>query len=615
VYPKIEDYALIGDTHSAGLVSKDGSIDWLCLPRFDSGACFAALLDEKKGGSWRIAATGDATSSRAYRKDSLVLETEWRTATGRAVVIDCLPIEDHVDPADPRLISTHDVLVRIVRGIEGVVPFEMEYAPRFDYGNVVPWMRQRGEAIEAVGGPDALDLRASVPVDFEKATARASFDVRAGTSEVFLAAHHPSHTEVAIPAFPEDCEELVRRTDDFWRDWASLCCYQGPWKEEVVRSLLTLKCLTYSPTGGIIAAPTTSLPEWLGGVRNWDYRYCWLRDSTFTLEVLLQQGYTAEAVEWRDWLLRAVAGDPEDLQIMYSVRGNRRLLEYEATWLEGYERSAPVRVGNAAVNQFQLDVYGEVLDSFHSARRAGITAIEEAWDLERHITEFVCEHWREPDDGIWEVRSGREHFVHSKVMAWVAVDRAVTAVEHFGKEGPVERWREVREQIREEVLEHGVSSKRGVFVRSFGSEELDASLLMLPLVGFVKADHPVMKRTIEAIEEELMVDGFVLRYNTGTADDGLPPGEGVFLLCSFWLVDCLAMMGRGDDAQTMFERLIGLSNDVGLLSEQYDPERKRLLGNYPQAFSHIALVTAAMTIGASDGWTTMRRGLPPRAAG
>ncbi|MCA1703461.1 MAG: glycoside hydrolase family 15 protein, partial [Actinobacteria bacterium] len=360
-YPKIEDYALIGDTHSAGLVSREGSIDWLCLPRFDSGASFAALLDETRGGRWQIAPEGEATSTRAYRAESMVLETTWQTAAGRAVVVDCLPIEDHVDPTDPRKIAPHDVVVRIVRGLEGTVPFAMQYSPRFDYGNVIPWMRWHDEAVEAVGGPDALDLRASVPLELEGADVSSNFEVGPGDSVIFLAAHHPSHIEVEIPTFPEDCEELVRRTDDFWRDWATRCRYEGPWRDQVIRSLLTLKALTYSPTGGIVAAATTSLPEELGGVRNWDYRYCWLRDATFTLETLLDQGYTAEAIEWRDWLLRAVAGDPQDLQIMYGVEGNRRLLEYELPWLEGYEGSQPVRVGNAAVEQFQMDVYGEVI--------------------------------------------------------------------------------------------------------------------------------------------------------------------------------------------------------------------------------------------------------------
>jgi GH15 family glucan-1,4-alpha-glucosidase len=606
-YPPVEDYALIGDTHSAGLVSRDGSIDWLCLPRFDSPACFAALLDKEQGGRWRIAAV-DGTATRAYREDSMVLETQWETPKGRATVIDCLPIEDHVDPTDPRLITTHDVFVRIVRGVEGEVEFDMEYSPRFDYGNVVPWMRLHEHAVEAVGGPDALDLRANVPLQLEGATVTASFVARPGDAHVFLAAHHPSHTQVATPSFPDDCEDLVGRTDDFWRDWAGGCRYDGRWRDEVIRSLLTLKALTYSPTGGIVAAPTTSLPEWIGGVRNWDYRYCWLRDATFTLETLLRQGYTAEASEWRDWLLRAVAGDPEDLQIMYSVDGSRRLIEYEVEWLEGYEGSSPVRVGNAAVQQFQLDVYGEVMDSFLSARNAGIGELAEAWELERHIAEFVCEHWDEPDDGIWEVRSGRRHFVHSKVMAWVAIDRAVKAVEHFGKEGPVDHWRDVRGAIRSEIMERGVDAERGVFVRSYDSKEMDASLLMLPLVGFIEATDPVMRATIEQIEKDLLVDGFVLRYDTATADDGLPPGEGVFLLCTFWLVDCLAMCGRHDDALALFEKLIALCNDVGLLSEQYDPGAGRLLGNYPQAFSHIALITSAMTLEQNDP-ATMRRGL------
>jgi GH15 family glucan-1,4-alpha-glucosidase len=593
---RIEDYALLGDTHSAGLVSLDGSIDWLCLPRFDSGAIFAAVLDEDRGGRWRIAPAGEFSSRRHYRKHTLVLETVFETATGAAAVIDCLPIEEHSDPRMPRQVFPYEVVVRIVQGLKGRVAISMLYEPRFDYGYVTPWLRHQDGGIESIGGPDALMLRAQTPLHIDEHSVTAAFEVGHGDSVAFIAAYRPSHIIPETPLAPEDCDLLVEVTTEYWRRWAARCSYDGPWREEIIRSLLTLKALTYSPTGGVVAAPTTSLPEALGGVRNWDYRYCWLRDATFTLDVLLEQGYTAEAQEWRLWLRRAVAGEPEDLQIMYGVRGERRLMEHELGWLDGYERSSPVRVGNKAHAQFQLDVYGEVMDSFHSARRAGLETDDQAWTLEQNIVEFVCEHWDEPDEGIWEVRSGREHFVHSKVMAWVAVDRGIAAVERWGKVGPLDRWKRVRDDICAQILERGYNSERGTFARSYGSTELDAALLMLPLVGFLPAADPRMRRTIDAIAGELVSDGLVLRYRSSEASDGLPAGEGTFLMCTFWLADCYVLLGRQREARALFERLLGLRNDVGLLAEQYDAHVGRLVGNFPQAFSHTGLVTTAAAL-------------------
>ncbi len=615
---RIEDYALLGDTHSAALVSIDGSIDWLCVPRFDSASCFGALLDEQKGGRWQIAPAGAPDRARrTYRPDSMVLETTFEKGDGKVLLIDCLPLQRPSNPLSPRQVFPEEIVARVVKGVSGTVRMEMEYAPRFDYGDVVPWLRPVNGVISAVGGPDALDLRAEVPLEIDGATVRASFDVSEGETCAFITSYRQSHLEPNLGRLPAQCEELIRETDRFWREWASQCELEGRWKDEIVRSLLVLKALTYSPTGGIAAAATTSLPEAIGGVRNWDYRYCWLRDATFTLEVLLAHGYTAEAEEWRDWLLRAVAGDPQDIQIMYGVRGERRLPELELGWLSGYEGSRPVRVGNAAVEQFQLDVYGEVMDALHSARRAGIDTSAEDWELERWIADFVCRVWREPDEGIWEVRSGRKHFVHSKVMAWVAIDRAISAVENFGKSGPVERWKKVRAEIREEVLTKGFHSERGHFVRAYGDTELDASLLMLPLVGFIEATDERMRATIEAIEAELVVDGYVLRYRTEATDDGLPPGEGAFLMCTFWLVDCLVLLERYDDAEDLFRLLVAKLNDVGLLSEQYDPRLGRLVGNFPQAFSHVALATAALALQRAGESPGVRRGMrvPPAARG
>ena len=606
---RIEDYALLGDMHSAALVSRDGSIDWLCVPRFDSGAVFGAILDEQRGGHWKIAPTSiDFEVSRTYRERTMVLETTFTTPSGVARMTDCLVIEDTANPYSPRAIQPEESIVRVVRGISGSVSLSLEFAPRFFYGYVTPGVTQDHGIVTAVGGPDAMDLRASIPLQVSGTRTLADFDLEAGESAAFVASYRPSHITLGSPATVEDAEALVSQTETFWRRWSGRCTYGGSYDDAMFRSLLTLKALSYAPTGGIVAAATTSPPEAIGGVRNWDYRYCWLRDSTFTLEVLLDCGYTVEAEEWRDWLLRALAGDPAEMQIMYGVRGERRLTEYELPWLAGYEESRPVRVGNAAVDQFQLDVYGEVMDTFHSARRAGIATSGPGWELERQIVQFVCDHWSEPDEGIWEVRSGREQFVHSKVMAWVAVDRGIKAVEEYGLSGPAAEWRQTRETIRSDVLTKGISKRHGRFMRSYDHDELDASLLILPLVGFVPATHPVMRSTIEGIERELVADGLVLRYRTGVVDDGLPPGEGTFLLASFWLVDCLVLLGRNEEAQTLFRRLLALRNDVGLLAEQYDTELRRQVGNFPQAFSHVALATSAMSIERAGRAPVVNRG-------
>ena len=535
---RIEDYALLGDTHSAALVSMQGSIDWLCLPRFDSPSVFAALLDPERGGRWSLRPAGPFEVSRSYRPGSMVLETIFSTPTGEVVVTDCLPVGESSDPKIPRGVVTEDAVVRLVEGRSGEVELRSIFAPRFDYGYVHPWLRSlKGGWMQAVGGPIALDLGATVPLVLGDGAIEATFEVRAGDSVSFVAAYHPSHVEGSFSRGPADCRAMIECTDAYWREWSGRARVSGPWSDLVVRSLLTLKALTYSPTGGIVAAPTTSLPEKVGGVRNWDYRYCWLRDATFTLDVLLEHGYTSEAIEWRDWLLRAVAGDPDELQIMYGVGGERRLVELELPWLSGYEGSRPVRIGNAALEQLQLDVYGEVLDSLHSARRAGVELDADALRLQRALADHVCVIWREPDEGIWEVRSGRRHFVHSKVMAWVALDRALEVAAFIGEASGTKRWAAERDAIRREVFERGVSAARGCFVRSYGEEEVDASLLMLPMVGFVEADDPRMLATLDAVMADLCRDGFVMRYRSETADDGLPPGEGAFLLCSFWLVD------------------------------------------------------------------------------
>ncbi|MGE0546953.1 MAG: glycoside hydrolase family 15 protein [Kofleriaceae bacterium] len=580
----IEDYAVIGDTRTAGLVSRAGSIDWLCLPRFDAGACFAALLGEPRHGRWSIHPDDGSVRGvrRRYRSDTLVLETEFITETGVVRVVDCMPPDEDIPN-----------VVRLVEGIEGEVAMRMELIVRFDYGWVVPWVRTSEGVLHAVAGPDALVLRTPIKHHGENLTTAADFVIRGGERVPFVLTWHPSHMPVPGPL---DAEAAIASAEAWWRRWSARCTYQGPWRDAVTRSLITLKALTYSPTGGVVAAATTSLPEWLGGVRNWDYRYTWLRDATFTLYALLLGGYPEEACAWREWLLRTVAGAPEQLQILYGVAGERRLPEQTLSWLPGYAGSAPVRIGNAAANQLQLDVYGEVMDALHSARRAGIAPDPVAWRVQRKLLDFLESNWRVPDEGLWEVRGPRQQFTHSKIMAWVAFDRAVKAAEECGWEGPVERWRAIRTAIHDEVCAKGYHPEKRAFTQAYGSSTLDASLLMAPLVGFLRSDDPRMVSTVEAIERELMRDGFVVRYQTHETEDGLPPGEGVFLLCSFWLADNYALMGRDDDARALFERLLAVRNDVGLLAEQYDPVGRHMLGNFPQAFSHVGLVNSAFNL-------------------
>ncbi|KYG05466.1 glucoamylase [Sorangium cellulosum] len=582
---RIEEYALLGDTQTAALVGRDGSIDWLCLPRFDSAACFAALLGAPEHGRFRIAPKDPAPRvARRYREGTLVLETEFTTAEGAVRLVDCMPLRGRAPD-----------VVRVVEGVRGRVPVSLELVIRFDYGSIVPWVRSTGGALRAVAGPDALILRAGVPLRGAGLTTVADFDVHEGQRIPFVLTWHPSHEP---PPEALDAEREVQNAEAWWRAWSSRCAHAGPWREAVVSSLVALKALTHAPTGGLVAAPTTSLPEWIGGVRNWDYRCCWLRDATLTLYALLLGGHGEEAEAWRDWLLRAIAGDPSKLQILYGIAGERRLREVELPWLPGYEGSRPVRAGNAAVAQLQLDVYGEVMDTMYQARRTGLAPEPEAWRLQRKLMGFLESSWRRPDEGIWEVRGGPRPFTYSRVMAWVAFDRAVKTVEQLGLEGPVDRWRALRDAVHAEVCEKGFDRGLGAFTQSFGSQVLDASTLLIPLVGFLPPDDPRVAGTVRAIERELLRGGFVLRYPTGPAGavDGLPGGEGVFLACSFWLADCYALMGRAAEARALFERLLALRNDVGLLSEEYDPASERLLGNFPQAFSHLALVGTAFNL-------------------
>lgn len=579
---------MIGDCQTAALVGRDGSIDWLCLPRFDSGACFAALLGGEEHGTWRIAPAGwEGRSERAYRGPTLVLETEFVTPEGVVAVVDFMP---------PR--SGAADLVRIVEGRKGRVEMEMTLRIRFDYGSIVPWVRAIEGGAVAVGGPDTLRLVGSVPVEERDGAWVARFAVAEGERVCFDLTWYRSHE--AEPA-RIDPMGVLSSTVEYWKRWAGHSTYRGPWSEAVTRSLVTLKGLTYEPTGGIVAAPTTSLPEHLGGQRNWDYRYCWLRDATFTLYALAGAGYLDEARAWREWLLRAVAGRPSQVSIMYGVAGERRLPELELGWLPGYEESRPVRIGNGAYQQLQIDVFGEVLDAMHRCWRMGLEPAEDAWRVERAMVEYLETHWESPDEGIWEVRGPRRHFTHSKMMAWVALDRAVKGIECFGLEGPLERWREVRARIHRDVCEKGYAASRGAFTQSYGSELLDASLLMMPLVGFLPAEDVRVRGTIEAIERELTRDGFVSRYRTVPEVDGLPEGEGAFLLCTFWLADALVLLGRREDARRVFEGVLAVRNDVGLLSESFDVERRRLVGNYPQAFSHIGLINTACNLAEGVG--------------
>jgi len=587
VQRSIEDYALIGDQQTAALVSRTGSIDWLCLPRFDSAACFAALLGVEDNGHWRIAPkdTGPCTR-RAYRPDTLVLDSEWETADGTVRVTDLMPQRDRAPD-----------LVRVIEGLRGRVTMRSKLRIRFDYGSIVPWMRRADGHRVAVAGPDAVWLRSEPAVrtwgkDF---CTHSEFTVEEGEKVAFVLTWHPSHQK--RPPLTDPFESLECSVAG-WRTWAARCRYDGPHRDAVVRSLITLKALTYEPTGGIVAAPTTSLPEELGGIRNWDYRYSWLRDSTLTLEALLSAGYHEEAEAWRDWLLRAVAGDPADLQIMYGLSGERRLPEFELPWLTGFEGSAPVRIGNEAVKQLQLDVYGEVIDSLSLARRSGLPVKPHMWSVQRALMEFLRSAWRQPDEGLWEVRGSRRHFVYSKVMAWVAADRAVRVLEDDPKlGGDLEGWRAMRDEVHREVCERGYDPERNTFTQFYGSRGLDASLLLIARVGFLPPDDPRVVGTIDAVRAELARDGFVRRYSTdATVVDGLPGEEGTFMVCSFWLADALHLTGRTDEARELFERLVGLCNDVGLLAEEYDPVAGRQLGNFPQAFSHLGLVGTALAL-------------------
>ncbi|HET9763249.1 MAG TPA: glycoside hydrolase family 15 protein [Casimicrobiaceae bacterium] len=584
----VADYALIGNTHAAGLVGRDGSIDWLCLPRFDSAACFAALLGDPGNGRWLLAPQAAVKRvCRRYRSDTLVLETEFETAEGSVRLVDCMP-----------LWPGRSEVVRFVEGVSGRVAMRMELVIRFGYGAVVPWVRRLNGALVATAGPDSLRLRTGVDVRGEGLTTVAEFSVAAGERVPFVLTHFVSHEAPPIPIDPDAAIEATGRA---WCEWAARCTYDGRWREEVTASLIVLKGLTYAPTGGIVAAPTTSLPEREGQTRNWDYRFCWLRDATFSLYALLLAGYHEEAAAWREWLLRAAAGRPHDLQTLYGVAGERELPERTLDWLAGYAGSRPVRVGNAASTQLQLDVFGEIMDTLHVARTAGLDPDDAAWQLQRVLLDFLESIWSQPDNGIWEIRGPRQHFTHSKIMAWVAFDRAVKAVERAKLDGPVERWRGLCRQIRDEICARGYDAERGTFVQYYGAKHTDASLLMLPVVGFLPARDPRVQGTVRTIERELMVDGFVLRYPTETGVDGLPPGEGVFLPCSFWLVDNYALAGRLEEATALFERLLALRNDVGLLAEEYDPRSRRMLGNFPQAFTHVGLVNTACNLSREVG--------------
>ena len=581
----IEDHALIGDKRTCALVAKDGTIDWMCLPRFDGPAVFCSILGTPDNGEWRMApASGITDSVRRYAGETLVLETDMTCAEGRVRLIDLMSPE----PSGP-------CLVRIVEGLEGSVPMESVVAARFDYGRTRPWVRHMPEGADLISGPEALRIVSPVELARQEGDIAFRFTVAEGERVSFTLNHHLSHEPA--PAGP-DPEQALAGALEWWESWSSRCPFQGPWREPVIRSLITLKALSYAPTGAMLAAATTSLPEQPGGVRNWDYRYGWLRDATFTLYAMMLGGYTREAVAWRDWLLRAVAGDPEDMQIMYGAAGERRLDEWEVPWLEGHGGAKPVRIGNAASDQFQLDVYGEVMDSLHVARRIGVEPDPDTWALELALMQSLEQRWREPDEGIWEVRGPRRHFTHSKVMAWVAFDRAIRAVENSGLTGPVDRWRAQRDEVHAEVCEHGWDEELGAFVQAYDVQRLDASLLMIPLVGFLPIDDPRVISTMEVIQRDLTYEGLVLRYETlENADvDGLPAGEGAFLLCTFWLVDNLAMAGRHDEALEIFERLLSIRNDVGLLSEQWDNDGQRMLGNFPQAFSHVGLINSAWNL-------------------
>jgi GH15 family glucan-1,4-alpha-glucosidase len=580
---RIEDYAMIGDCRTAALVSRDGSIDWFCCPRFDSDACFAALLGSREHGCWSIAPRAEASVTRRYRPNTLVLETHFETEEGAATLIDFMPPGDR-----------HSTIMRLLVGTRGKVTMGTELILRFGYGAVVPWVtRLEDGSLRAIAGPDMVVLRTPVHLHGADMTTVGEFTVNKDDTIPFVLSYLPSHLPLQAPFDPMTA---LHDTETFWQDWSAKCRPAGPWSEAVLRSMITLKALTYAPTGGIVAAPTTSLPEQLGGERNWDYRFCWLRDATLVLLSAMNAGYYEEAQAWRDWLLRAVAGSPDQLQIMYGIAGERRLTEWIAPWLPGYENSAPVRIGNAAHSQLQLDVFGEIMDVHYQARRSGLSTNESGWAVQLAFLEHLKKIWQEPDEGIWEVRGAPRHFTHSKVMAWVAYDRSIKSAETFGLEGPLDEWRNLRDEISAEVCAKAFDNELGTFVQSYGSKQLDASLLLMPCVGFLPVSDPRVVGTITAIERRLLRDGFVMRYDTEQTDDGLPPGEGAFLACNFWLVDVYVLQGRVADAERMFRRLIALRNDVRLLSEEYDLRLKRLVGNFPQAFSHMALVNTAYNL-------------------
>jgi GH15 family glucan-1,4-alpha-glucosidase len=584
----IEDYAFLSDTQTGALVSRDGCIDWLCFPRFDSPACFASLLGEAKNGHWRFWPNETITATRRrYRGDTLILETEIETASGAIRLIDFMP---------PR--GENPDFVRIVEGLRGSIEMQMELIIRFDYGDVVPWVRKKHGGLEALAGPDGLILRTPIETYGQDMTTVAEFAVKEGDRVPFVLTWFASHS---APPKPVHAEHALRDTEKYWNDWSKRCAQQsGPWRDAIMRSLIVLKGLTYAPTGGIVAAPTTSLPEEIGGVRNWDYRYCWLRDAAFTLFALHQGGYYEEARSWREWLLRAIAGSPSQMQILYGVRGERRIDEFELPSLKGYENSRPVRIGNAASTQFQLDVYGEIVGAIYEASRAGLEITEEDWRLQISLLNFLETKWMEPDEGIWEVRGPRRHFTHSKAMAWFAFERGVRMVEEFGfkADGHLEHWKQTRDQIHREVCERGYNKKKNAFTQFYGSDAMDASVLLAPLIGFLPADDERIHGTIAAVEKELVEDGFVLRYRPEEENiDGLPGRDGAFLPCSFWFASCLDWIGEKEKARVWFERLLALRNDLGLLAEEYDPRTKRQLGNFPQAFSHLAIITTAYLLG------------------
>jgi GH15 family glucan-1,4-alpha-glucosidase len=591
---RIEDYGIIGNTHSAALVALDGSIDWLCLPRFDSAAIFAAVLGDESHGSWRICAkAGDVRITRRYRPGTAILETRFETEAGAATVIDFMP-----PPGDDFV----DEVVRLVRGDAGVVHMAISVVFRFDYGRLVPWLERSVEGLVAIAGPDAVRLYTPIELVNKDWTTQAEFVVHEGEYVPFVLTWFPSHRQ---PPAVRDAVALLRRVEERWQGWSARNTYKGPWRETVERSLITLKLLTYRPTGGIVAAPTTSLPEAIGGVRNWDYRFCWIRDATLSLYALLTSGYHQEAIAWREWLLRAAAGSPQDLQIMYGLHGEQRLVEFTLEWLPGFADSKPVRIGNAAYAQLQLDVYGELVAALHAARRFGIVASDAAWALQLVVIDHLDRIWSEPDEGIWEVRGPRRHFVHSKLMAWLAFDRMIASAEVFGLEGPVEHWREVRDTIHADICRNGFDNDRNTFVQYYGATSVDAALLFIPIVGFLPPDDPRVVGTVAAIERDLLRDGLLCRYRDIGDVDGLPGDEGAFLACSFWLCDVYQLSGRVADAHALFERLLGYANDLGLLAEEYDPRAGRQLGNFPQAFSHVSLINTAHalsvgSVGASE---------------